>query len=101
MKSNFRQFFVLNCDVETTKRGAILPDMRTLMTVWRSHWQAGTAKTKIRNKEATLVIGDIVIDEPNQCATMLIRLSDTMAPESVYSDIDADKFTAHPNLSYS
>ncbi|MFN3523746.1 MAG: hypothetical protein ACK4YQ_15975 [Phenylobacterium sp.] len=49
----------------------------------------------IRRGDATLLIGDMEIDQARAVATLLVRLSDKTAPNAVYSDPQAGHFQEH------
>ncbi len=95
MKANFRQIFVYNLDIESGKRGAVLPSMEDLIAILNRRRLDGLAHLSISNGEIDLALGDITIDDRNHQATVLIRHSDKNAAESAYSNILGNTFTAH------
>jgi len=96
VKNNERQFFIYDVEAYSGKSGAQVPSMQTLAQVWSRHAVAGTAQHPIRNNSATLLIGDVVVDAANRIVTILVRISDTASPNSVYSDPSTALFQEHP-----
>lgn len=92
MRNDFRQFFVHDLYVRTRKAGAALPNMATLASIWDTRRANNTASIQVRTQTATLLIGDSDIDVQNQCISLLIRVSDTVAPNAVYSNPVANQF---------
>jgi hypothetical protein len=95
LRSTERSFFFFECEIVSAKVGASIPTMATLLGIWKAHKAAGTAKLAIRNSSANLLIGDISEDAADKYFTALVRLSDSLAPDVVYSDIVADTFIEH------
>lgn len=94
MQNNRRQFYIFDLELAARKAGAMVPTMIDVVPVLqRMH---ATARTyQIRKKTATMLIGDIDVDAAQQFVTLLVRMSDTSAPNSVYSDPTAGQFTEH------
>lgn len=95
MKATFRQVFVYNLDVFSTKKNAVVPTMADLASIIDRRRLAGRAHLSIAGGDADLTIGDLVIDPSDQTMTILFRHSDKHAADSVYSNIAADSFTSH------
>lgn len=95
LKNSERSFFFFEIEVVSGKPGAPLPTMTTLVNVWQRYHAAGRARQAIRNGEAHLILGDIAIDVNERVATMLVRLSDSQAPNAVYSNVQTNAFTEH------
>lgn len=94
MQNNRRQFYIFDLELAARKAGAMVPTMNDVVPVLqRMHSTARTCK--IRNQTATMLIGDIDVNAAQQFVTLLVRLSDTTAPNSVYSDPAAGQFTEH------
>lgn len=94
MRNDYRQFFIYDLEIAASKEGAELPDMATVLGVWQKMADAGRSLA-VRSKTATLLIGEINIDAIKRYATILVRLSDKMAPNSVYSDPAAGHYEEH------
>lgn len=95
LKSTERSFYFFECEIVSGRVDATIPAMETLLDVWMEHEAAGTAKLSIRRNTANLLIGDIEDNEDDRYFTALIRMSDSMAPNAVYSDVVAGTFTEH------
>lgn len=95
MKANFRQLFAYYIDITTQNKGAVLPPLADLVDIWDRRRRDGHAHSQISNGDVDLTLGDVVSEPGEQFAALLIRHSDKLAADSVYSDIRADSFTAH------
>ncbi|MBW9059176.1 hypothetical protein [Agrobacterium pusense] len=85
MKNDRRAFYIYDLELAARKDGAKVLAFDEAFAVWEKMWRAG--RTYGLNKgTATLLIGDIVRNDAEQYAVFLLRLSDTSAPNSVYSD---------------
>ena len=94
MQNNRRQFYIFDLELAARKAGASVPTMNEIVPILqRMHAAARTYK--IRSQTATMLIGDIDVNSAQQFVTLLIRMSDTTAPNSVYSDPVAGQFTEH------
>lgn len=96
MKAVFRQVHVYDLEVRSKKKGATLPSLVDLITVLESRRAAGLAFMSVSNGDIHITIGDIALDSTQQTVTVLVRYSDRHAADSVYSDIRANSFKAHP-----
>lgn len=94
MRNDQRQFFVYDLEIGARKDGAVIPDMAAVAAVWERMGRGGRT-FPIRRGDATLLIGDIQIDAARDVVALLVRLSDKMAPNSVYSDPSAGHFQEH------
>lgn len=94
MRNDQRQFFIYDLEVASAKQGAELPDMDQVCAVWKKMMDAGQTLS-IRSKTATLLLGAIEIDVTKRYATLLVRLSDKMAPNAVYSDPVGGSYEEH------
>jgi hypothetical protein len=94
MQNNRRQFYLFDLELAARKAGAVLPTMNDVVPVLQRMQSTGRTY-RIRNQTATMLIGDIEVDVPQQSVTLLVRMSDTSAPNSVYSDPSAGQFTEH------
>ena len=94
MRNDQRQFFIYDLEVASTKDGAELPGMDQVVGVWQKMMAAGRTLA-IRSNTATLLLGGIQIDVAKRYATLLVRLSDKMAPNAVYSDPIAGSYQEH------
>ncbi|WBT06039.1 hypothetical protein PFY01_15215 [Brevundimonas vesicularis] len=94
MRNDQRQFQVYDLEIAVTKKGASVPNMQAVMDAWQRRYAAGQLHS-IRGRTATLVIGGINVDQAAQTATILVRLSDQMAPNSVYSNPAMGGFNEH------
>ena len=81
-------------DIQVVKHAvhAPLPSLRNILGAIKSRFDDKVTAKDIRKGSATLVIGDINFDDQNECATMLIRLSDKMASNAAYSNPQTDEF---------
>lgn len=95
MRNTERQFFVYDLEVYARKAGAELPSLASLVALWKRESDADRAFTPIRSGTATLLLGQVAVDSTNNTATFLIKVSDTMSPNSVYSDPVAGTYVEH------
>jgi hypothetical protein len=95
MKSNFRQAYVYNLDVETKRRPAVLPSMNVLLDVLEKRLALQQASLALNNGDAHITLGDVVRDPASHTAALLFRHSDRYAADSVYSNIAGNTFRAH------
>jgi hypothetical protein len=94
MQNNRRQFYIYDLEIDSRKEGASLPTMDDLVPILQR--MKDTARTySIRADTATMLIGDILFDPAEQFVTLLLRLSDKTAPNSVTSDPTAGHFDIH------
>lgn len=91
MRNDQRQFYVFDLEVGAKKNGAVIPDMQTVLGVWNKKRREGRSHL-INGGAATTLIGDMEIDPVRNLATILVRLSDRMAPNAVYSDPASNDF---------
>lgn len=94
MRNDHRQFYIYDLEVAAVKNGAMIPDMPRVMAVWQK-MAAAKRTMPIRKDTATLLIGEIQVNAAQDFATLLIRLSDKTAPNSVYSDPVVGNFEEH------
>lgn len=95
MKNSERIFYFFDCEVASSTSGVLLPTMDELVTVWKRYVDAGQAKVSIRKKTAHLMIGGIDFDAANGAVTMLVRMSDSQAPNAVYSNVQNGTYIEH------
>ncbi|WP_412558024.1 hypothetical protein [Thalassospira sp. MIT1370] len=97
MKNNERLFYIFECEVASKSSGAVLPTITDLAQIWKKHFEDDVASVPIRKASAHLLVGDIDADHGKNKDTIsvLIRLSDTEAPNVVYSDIPNKKYIEH------
>jgi len=93
--STERAFYFFDCEIVSGKSGAAIPSMRSLVDIWQAAHTANKGKIAVRNETASLLLGDIERNDHENYFTALVRLSDTLSPNSVYSDVDANSFTEH------
>lgn len=98
MKNNERQFYIYECEVSCRKNGAPAPEMSTLCDIWKDWADRDEAISSIRNDSGSLLIGDVVIDPAQSMTAILVRLSDQMLPNSVYSDPNNAVFVEHTKV---
>lgn len=94
MRNDHRQFFIYDLEIAAAKQDAKLPDMDRVVAVWQK-MSSGSRTLPIRSKTATLLLGEVYINSTNRYATLLVRLSDTKAPNSVYSDPSSGHYQEH------
>ncbi|MCJ8149093.1 hypothetical protein [Shinella sedimenti] len=85
MKNDRRSFYIYDLELAARKDGAKVLAFDEALAVWEKMWKAGRTYP-LNNDKATLLIGDVVKDEQEGHVAILLRLSDTAAPNSVYSD---------------
>lgn len=85
MKNDRRSFYIYDLELAAKKDGAKILSFDEALAVWEKMWKAGRTYP-LNSSKATLLIGDIVKNEQENYVTFLLRLSDTAAPNSVYSD---------------
>lgn len=95
MKSNFRQIFVYNLDIETKKRPMVLPPMREMLDALERRRLAGGGSMALQNGDSHITLAPIIFDDPTESAALLFRHSDRYSADSVYSDIAGNTFRAH------
>ena len=94
MQNNRRQFYVFDLELAVRKAGASVPTMNDIVPVLQR--MKDTARTySLRSNTATMLIGDMAVNAAQQMVTLLLRLSDTTTPNSVYSDPTAGQFDEH------
>lgn len=94
MQNNRRQFHVFDLEIAARKAGATIPTMNQILPVLQR--MKDTARTySIRANSGTMLVGDMQFDAAQQFVTLLVRLSDKLTPNSVYSDPAAGQFNEH------
>lgn len=86
MKSVERDIYFFDIEVKAFAKLAKPPTMQELAAVWQAQHDAGKTIKEIRNKTATLVLGDVVSDPKRGVLQLLVRLSDKTLPDAVYSN---------------
>lgn len=94
MKNDRRAFYIYDLELAARKDGAKVLSFDEAYAVWHKMWKNGRVYP-LNNDKATLLIGDIVRDDQENCITMLLRISDTAAPNSVYSDPSNGDYVEH------
>ncbi|WP_155810782.1 hypothetical protein [Phyllobacterium sp. UNC302MFCol5.2] len=97
MRNDQRTFHIYDLKIAARKEGATKPTMIQVHDVWEQMRAAGRTYS-IQAGEAVMLIGDININLAQQYAVVLLRLSDKLAPNSVYSDPVAGEFTVHEKV---
>ena len=72
----------------------MVPTMNVLVPVLQRMKDRGRTYS-LRSNTATMLIGDMAVDVGQQFIVLLVRLSDTTTPNSVYSDPAAGQFNEH------
>lgn len=85
MKNDRRVFYIYDLELAARKDGAKILSFDEAFAVWDKMWKGGRTYP-LNNDKATLLIGDIVRNDADKYVVFLLRLSDTSAPNSVYSD---------------
>jgi hypothetical protein len=98
MRNDWRRFFVYDLEIGAKKDGAVAPDMEAVGAVWQK-MHAASRIYPVRGGEGSMLIGGINIDPMSKSITVLVRLSDKAAPNSVYSDPNAGTFQEHMKAS--
>jgi len=94
MQNNQRQFYIFDLEIGARKAGAVVPAMNDLIPIYQ-RMKNNARYHPIRRKTATLLVGDMAVDAAQQFVTLLVRLSDQLTPNSVYSDPVAGDFQEH------
>lgn len=94
MQNDLRTFHVYDLEISARKDGASIPTMMEVLEVWRRMHANRTVFPMLKGNK-NLVIGDFHHDLQQNYITILIRLSDKLAPNSVYSDLDTGAFNEH------
>ncbi|MCW2245139.1 hypothetical protein M2352_000730 [Azospirillum fermentarium] len=94
MRNDHREFYVYDLEIGVRKAGAKVPDMETVVSVWDKLSRANRCHP-IQSGNMTLLIGQVEINRENNVATILVRLSNKLAPNSVYSDPTTGDFNEH------
>ncbi len=95
MKSNFRQAYVYNLDMETKRKPAVLPNMNEILDVLDKRLATGSVSITLANGDAHIELGDITRDPATQTATLLVRYSDKYSADAVYSNITSKTRRTH------
>lgn len=95
MKNNERMVLVLDCEVMSSTNGVDLPSISDLSKIWGKYIDNGRAVFDIRNNTAILTACHIDRDQENNITSILVRISDKLAPNAVYSDIRHGVFTEY------
>jgi len=85
MKGAERRVHYYDIEVDTNKKDASPPSMADVMKTILARFQEGKVSHEINKKTATLEIGDMRIDEDDGYALLLVRISDTTAPDPYLS----------------
>ncbi|WP_157089362.1 hypothetical protein [Oceanibaculum pacificum] len=94
MQNDRRQFYIYDLEIGARKEGASIPTMDDLVPIFQRMKDTGRTYP-IRADSATMLIGDIHINATQKFITLLVRLSDKTAPNSVTSDPTAGIFNVH------
>lgn len=94
MRNDQRQFFIYDLEIAAQNEDASLPTMVDVLPIWDAMARADR-HLPVRARTATLLLGEVAIDAAQEFATLLVRLSDTLAPNSVYSDPASRDFQEH------
>ncbi|WP_060605892.1 hypothetical protein [Aureimonas altamirensis] len=94
MQNDRRQFYIYDLEIGARKEGASIPTMDDLVPILQRMKNTGRTYS-IRSDTATMLVGDMHVDAAQQFITLLIRLSDKTAPNSVTSDPQAGLFNVH------
>lgn len=94
MQNNRRQFYIFDLELCARKAGAPAPTMNDIVPVLQRMKDTGRTYP-LRSNTATMLIGDMAVNAAQQFVTLLVRLSDTTTPNSVYSDPAAGQFNEH------
>ncbi|WP_148266087.1 hypothetical protein [Pseudovibrio sp. FO-BEG1] len=92
MRRDYREFYLYDLHVSTTKRNAQLPNMMQIASVFQELKDAGWSMDA-QNGDKSLLIGDVSVDADRSILTLLVRVSDKTAPDSVYSNHAEQDFT--------
>lgn len=94
MKNSKRDFYIFDLEIAARKVGASIPTMSDILPVLDRMKKAGRIYPVYANS-ASMIIGDIAVDNVHHYVTLLVRLSDKAAPNSVYSDLKTGHFNEH------
>jgi len=94
MRSDQRQFLIFDLEIATRKDGAPPPTMDTVVSIWQNAKDQNQAY-EINTGSASMLIGDIRAEAAEDHVTLLVRLSDKKAPNSVYSKLTTNSFVEH------
>ncbi len=94
MRNNQRQFYIFDLEIAARKAGATVPAMIDVLPIFQ-RMHAASRTYQIKGDTGTMLIGDISVDAGQRLFTLLIRLSDRAAPNSVYSDPLTGQFDEH------
>lgn len=94
MHNDRRQFYVFDLELAARKVGATIPTMNDIVPVLQ-HMKDTGRTYGIRSNTATMLIGDMEVNAAHNYVTLLVRVSDTTTPNSVYSDPIAGQFDEH------
>lgn len=86
MKNNERRIYYYDASVKSSSKYANPPNMDEVIAAIKVQFDKGRAKHSILKGSATLEIGDISIDNERCFAILLVRISDTAAPDAFFSD---------------
>lgn len=94
MQNNRRQFYVFDLQLAARKAGAAVPAMNDIVPVLQHMKDTGRTYA-LRSNTATMLIGDMETNAAQNYIVLLVRISDTTTPNSVYSDPTAGQFNEH------
>ena len=94
MQNNRRQFYIFDLELAARKAGASIPTINDVVPILE-RMKNTTRIYSLYDDTAKMLIGDMAVDNVQQFITLLVRLSDTKTPNSVYSDPIAGQFNEH------
>lgn len=98
MKSNFRQVFVYNLDIQTQMKPMVLPSMREILEALERQRVAGRGSISLQGGDAHIMLAPIIFDNTTDSAALLFRHSDRFSADSVYSNIAGNTFRSHSKI---
>lgn len=94
MQNSRRQFYIFDLELAARKAGATVPTMNDIVPVLQRMKNTSQIYS-LHSNSVKMLIGDMAVDAAQQFITLLVRLSDTTTPNSVYSDPVAGQFNEH------
>jgi hypothetical protein len=94
MQNNRRTFQIFDLEIGVRKQGAVTPSLLELIPVW-SGMTAPPKVYPVQAGDRNMIIGDLSQRQQQNLLVLLLRLSDKLAPNSVYSDYGAAHFEEH------
>ena len=89
MQSGIRRVYFYDLELGVNKEKATPPPMDDVLRAIKARVDARQAVHPINKRTAHLEIGDMTVDSVNNCAILLLKISDTTLPDPYFSNPNA------------